>query len=219
MPILLIDHESSDATPQIAARHRARVERRPFAGFVEARRYALSLVQTPWTLMIDADEALDETLREALLAADGVPDGYLLSRTTFYCGRALRMWSGERLLRFFRTDRVRLEASPAAGGSAQLHERWIGTGTTADLPGVLLHYSYPNARAYREKFEAYTSTEAAGVHATPAMRLRAAARVPLQFLWYAFVRGALLDGADGLRVAWWSARYPEVVLAKALRRG
>lgn len=218
MPVLVIDHESSDRTPDLARSLGATVIVREFDGFVNARRFALSQVRTPWTLMLDADEALDATLRDAIVAAPEDFDAYAMLRTTFYCGRALRMWRGERLLRLFKTSQVRLEAAPAAGGDAQLHERWTCDGATATLPGTLLHYSYPTAQAYREKFERYTSVESHGVLPSRKTLLAEWLRTPLRFAWYAFVRGAALDGTAGLQVAWWSARYPADVQRKALRR-
>lgn len=217
MHVLVVDHESTDGTPEIARARGAKVVVRPFEGFVNARRYALSQVLTPWTLMIDADEALDAHLRDALLSAPEEPPAYELSRTTYYCGRPLRMWSGERLVRLFRTEAVVLEAVPAAGGAAQLHERWVCPAGARPLNGTLLHYSYPTRRSYREKFEAYTSIEAQGLAGSRARWLRELCKMPARFLWYAFARGALLDGLDGLQVAWWSAAYPAVVQRKAMR--
>jgi glycosyltransferase involved in cell wall biosynthesis len=216
--LLVIDHESTDTTAQIARERGARVIVRPFEGFVKARRFALTQVHTRWTLMIDADEALDTVLRDAIVRAPDDFDGYSLSRTTFYCGRPLRMWRGEVLLRLFKTERVQLQSAPAAGGQAQLHERWVSDGPTAILDGTLLHYSYPSPGAYRAKYETYTGIEAAGITPSRAKYAAEMARTPLRFFWYAIVRGAALDGASGLRVAWSSACYPAVVQRKALSK-
>lgn len=218
MRVLVLDHESSDATARIAAAHGARVVTRPFDGFVSARRFALAQVETPWALMIDADERLDDALRGAIAAAPDTADGYIVSRTTYYRGKPLRIWRGERLLRLFRTDRARLEASPAAGGQAELHERWICEGSTAALPGTLEHYSYPDISAYRAKYERYTDIEARGVRAgLESALLLQTALAPARFL-RLLLKGAALDGPDGWYVAWKSALYPAVVRWKALRR-
>lgn len=218
MDVLIVDHESTDGTAGLARARGARVCVRPFEGFVKAREFALAQVRTPWTLMIDADEALDAALAAAIVNAPADCEGYHVSRTTFYCGKALRMWSGEMLLRLFRTDRARLQAFPAAGGAAQVHERWTCAGSTGTLPGTLLHYSYPSDDAYRSKFERYTAIEAGGLEPSLARASIEALRAPLRFLWYAVRRGAALDGAAGLRIAWRSALYPAVVQWKALRR-
>ena len=215
MPVLVVDSRSQDDTAVIARARGAQVVVRPFDGFVVTRRAAQAMVRTPWTLMIDADERLDDALREAIARAPGDCNGYLLSRSTRYCGRALRMWRGERLLRLFRTNGATLVAAPAAGGSAQLHERWICSGETPLLDGTLLHDSYPTREAYAEKFARYTAIEAAGMRRSIWRALLESALVPVRFAWYALRRAAVLDGVDGLRVAWSSARYPAVVHWKA----
>ena len=217
MPILVVDHESTDGTAAFARERGARVIVRPFDGFVNARRFALAQVETPWTLMIDADERPDEALRSAIRDAGADVDGYLLSRTTYYCGKPLRMWSNEPLLRLFRTDRARLEAAPAAGGDAQLHERWFCEGPVRVLRGTLEHFSYPDAASYRRKYESYTSIEARHVRGSTAGALAQTALVPLRLANLLLRRGALLDGPAGWTIAWYSALYPAVVAWKSMR--
>jgi hypothetical protein len=218
MNVFVLDSESTDETVALATARGADVQVRPFCGFVDARRYALSQVQTPWTLMIDADEAPDAVLRDAIVCAPESVDGYALSRTTFYCGKPLRMWSNERLLRLFRTNAARLEAAPAAGGTAELHERWICEGRVDALPGTLEHYSYPDAQSYREKYERYTDIEARGMQpGLDVAVLVQAVLAPARFL-RLLLKGAALDGPDGWYVAWKSALYPAVVQWKAVRR-
>jgi hypothetical protein len=213
----VLDAESSDSTAALARSRGARVVVRPFEGFVNARRFALAQVQTPWALMIDADERPDAALRDAIVAAAEDADGYTVSRTTYYCGKPLRMWSGERLLRLFRTDRVQLEAAPAGGGDAQLHERWICDGRVRALRGVLEHYSYPDAASYREKYARYTSLEAQHVRANVASAVVQTMLAPLRCVNLLLRHRALLDGPSGWRIAWYSSLYPAVVAWKALR--
>lgn len=166
--------------------------------------------------MIDADEVLSDRLRAELIAADDGVEGYTVSRTTYFRGKPLRAWTGERLLRLFRTNRAHLEAAPAAGGDADLHERWVCDGAVGALQGTLEHYSYPDTESYREKYARYTDIEAGGVHASIAGALLQSLLVPLRFT-RTLLRGAALDGPDGWYVAWYSALYPAVVQWKALR--
>ncbi|HEY8314336.1 MAG TPA: glycosyltransferase family 2 protein [Candidatus Baltobacteraceae bacterium] len=218
MAVLVLDAQSTDRTQEIARSHGATVVERPWSDFVDARRFALERVQTRWVLMLDADEALDRELRDAIVAAPRDTDGYLLSRTTFFCGKPIRIWSNERLLRLFRRDAVWLEARPASGGHAALHERWMCSGSVSTLPGVLLHESYPDVAAYRRKFDRYTSIEAEGVNASRSSVAAAHAKALLRFAWLTIVRAELLDGWRGIYVAWFSALYPAVVARKAWRR-
>lgn len=216
MPVLVLDDQSADATVRIAQASGARVLTRPLTDFVDARRYALSHVQTPWALMIDADERLGPALRAALLDTPADADGYVLSRTTSYCGKPLRMWSNEPLLRLFRTDRAHVEAAPAAGGGAQLHERWVCEGRVRTLPGTLEHESYPDAASFREKYARYTAIEAQGVTPSIGAAIAQSLLVPVRFVNLLVRRGAMLDGPRGWTVAWYSALYPAVVRWKSI---
>lgn len=218
MHVLVLDHGSSDRTRDIARERGAEVIERAFEGFVAARRFALTQVRTEWTLMLDADEALDDTLRESIAGAGAGVNGYVIQRTTFYRGRALRMWRKEPLMRLFRTKGARIEPFPSAGGSAELHERCTCDPPVGTLPGTLLHYSYPTHAAYAEKYDFYTSIEARGVRPSRSRAAAEAVRAVPRFLWYLFARGAFTDGAAGVRVAWHSALYPAIVQIKALRR-
>jgi Glycosyl transferase family 2 len=215
--VFVLDAASRDDTVAVARAQGAEVETRAWAGFVNARRYALGRVTTPWALMLDADELLDETLRAAIPSARGDVAGYRLRRVTMLCGRPVHAagWSNERLLRLFRTDRARVAANEVG---ADLHERWIVDGPTADLPGAILHDSYPTLASYRLKFDRYTSVEAAALPPSAGAYARAVLTMPLRFVWSMLRYGGWRDGWRGLFVAWESARYRVVVRAKALRR-
>ncbi len=222
MRVFVLDAESQDDTAATARALGAEVETRPWAGFVNARRYALGRVATEWALMLDADELLDDALRDAIVAPRPSTDagqavaGYLLRRVTMLCGRPVHAagWSNERLLRLFRTGRARVAANEIG---ADLHERWIVDGPTGELPGAILHDSYPTLASYRVKFDRYTSVEAAALPPSRRAYLRALATMPLRCVWSLLRYGGWRDGWRGLFVAWESARYRVVVRAKALR--
>jgi hypothetical protein len=217
--VLAIDAESSDRSAELARERGAQVLVRPWAGFVETRRFALGCVDTPWTFMLDADEALDAVLAASLRSVDPEPatDGYAVRRATFFCGRPMRYgaWGTDAPLRFFRTKRATLVAKPVAGGAADLHERWTVPGATGVLDGALLHDSYPTVAAYRTKFDRYTSLEAAGLRGSPLTLARELALGVLRVPYSLLVRGGWRDGWRGGYVALASAAYPVVVSWKA----
>lgn len=214
----MLDAGSRDHTLQFAKASGARVVQREWTDFVDARRYALSQVETPWTLMIDADEALDDVLCDAILDAPVDREAYRIKRATYFCGKPMRIWRGESLVRLFRTDSVTLEPHPAAAEGAPLHEAWRCEGSIGELPGTLLHYSYPDAASYRTKFDRYTSLEAAHMKPSVWRLLAAYFRSVARLFWLLFGRAALLDGPRGWYVAYRSASYPVVAARKALLR-
>jgi glycosyltransferase involved in cell wall biosynthesis len=215
----ILDAESDDATVAIAQAAGATVERRRWAGFVDARRHALTRVTTGWTLMLDADETLDATLCAAVAAAPGDVDAYRMSRTTTFCGRRIRTagWSNEKLVRLFRTASIRLEAH-SVGGGADLHERWVSDGVVGNLPGAILHDSYPTVASYREKFARYTAIEAAAVRGSLRGLVYAGLVGLARFPWALLRYGGWSDGWRGVFIAASSAWYPVVVQRKALQR-
>jgi (heptosyl)LPS beta-1,4-glucosyltransferase len=216
MNLLVLDALSSDDTVLYARGAGARVIERRWTNFVDARRFALAQVETPWTFMIDADEALDDRLRDAILAAPEEADAYVVRRTTYFHGKPMRLWSDEPLLRLTRTAKAYVEAMPATGSEALLHERLVCEGDVRELSGVLLHYSYPDARTYREKFALYTSIEAEALRPSLRALILNVALVPARFFNNLFRRGAVLDGPRGWYVAWWSALYAVAATWKIL---
>jgi len=219
-PLLVIDAESQDGTAALARAHGARVIVRPWSGFVATRTFALGCVGTPWTFMLDADESLEPELSQALtgVRAPISTDAYRVKRTTYFCKRPMRngAWGREAPVRLFRTERASLVAEPAAGGSAEIHERWVVPGEIGSLGGTLVHDSYPTVGAYRTKFARYTSLEARGVRPSPVALVCALATAPLRAAWLIVGRGAWREGWRGLYVALASASYPVAVAFKAL---
>jgi (heptosyl)LPS beta-1,4-glucosyltransferase len=219
--ILAIDAESRDRSVSIAREFGAEIMVRPWEGFVETRRFAIGHVKTPWTFMLDADEALDSELGYALEHLRPAPDvdGYAVQRATYFCGRAMRhgTWGADAPLRFFRTGRAQLVANPVAGGAADVHERWTVPGRTEMVAGSLLHYSYPTLKAYVAKLQRYTTLEARGLHGSPRSLVREALFALLRIPNALFVRSGWRDGWRGAYVALGSAAYPVIVAWKALR--
>lgn len=216
--LFVLDALSRDHTIQFARAAGAQVIQREWTDFLDARLFALAQVHTPWTLMVDADEALDDVLRDAIVDAPDSPDGYRVKRTTYFGGKPMRIWTNEPLLRLFRTGRATLQANPAAAKTAPLHETWTCDGDVADLPGTLLHYSYPDAASYRAKFDRYTNLEAETLRGSVLdFAVACLATVP-RLLWLLLSKGALLDGPRGWYVASCSAIYPVAVTGKALVR-
>ncbi len=215
--VFVLDAQSEDGTAEIARACGATVESRPWTGYVDARRYALGRVETPYAFMLDADERLDDDLRAALAGDLSACDGFRVRRVTMLAGRPVRAagWSAERLTRCFRVDRAQVVPG-SIGGGADLHERWLVDGRLGVLPGTILHDSYPSVASYLARFARYTAIEAAAVRPSAPACAREAALLLPRFAWRWLRYGAWRDGWRGAFVAWYSALYPLVVQWRAL---
>lgn len=221
--VLVLDGNSKDDTVAVARRAGATVLERPWTNFVDARTFALDNVRSPWTFMLDADESLDDEMRDAIFRIEPETEeieGYRVRRATRFCGEIVRAfgWDSEMILRMFRTDRGVVTGHPVAGGSAALHERWSVPGNVADLDGVLLHDSYPEQSVYERKYARYTSIEAEGLSPSLMQLIASALVAPVRFAWLLGPRGGIRLGRRGVYIAFWSALYQTIVQWKALRR-
>jgi glycosyltransferase involved in cell wall biosynthesis len=154
--ILIVDSGSTDRTAEIARQFHARFEVHPWRDHIAQKNVALNLCTQPWTLSLDADEALTPELSTAIRRQfeSGEPsvDGFLLNRRTFYLGDWLwHVWYPEWRIRL-----VRRTAAQWRGRDP--HDRLEVTGATARLDGDLLHYSYRDLADHFRKMLRYSHT-------------------------------------------------------------
>ncbi len=188
-----------------ARRRRARRSSGEWTDFVDARRFALAQVETPWTLMIDADEALDDVLREAIL--DGsrrrrrLPrpaHDVLLRQADAHVAQTNR-WCG-----CFAPIARTLEARTRGGRRRRrCTKRWRCDGPRRRAAGTLLHYSYPDVGIVSGEVRRATRRSEAAGHDGPTLRAVA-------------LRGCAMRAA--LRVAAARARRPVGWSARLVRR-
>lgn len=139
--VIVLDSHSTDNTCAIAVAKGAKVIQQAFAGYIEQKNEALSLAQYDLVLSLDADEALDERLQQAILTVkQSTPAaGYTMNRCTYYCGRFIRhgAWYPDRKLRLF-------NKKLAQWGGINPHDKveFRSPQTTIHLAGDILHYSY-----------------------------------------------------------------------------
>jgi glycosyltransferase involved in cell wall biosynthesis len=139
--VIVLDSLSTDRTSAIAAAMGAKVHQQPFAGYIEQKNKALDLASFTLVLCLDADEAIDERLVDAILDIKRSPRalGYTMNRCTNYCGRFIRhgSWYPDRKLRLFDKTRARWTG-------INPHDRvgFLSGGAVAHLKGDILHYSY-----------------------------------------------------------------------------
>lgn len=194
--LLVIDSGSDDGTPEIARAAGAEVVERPWDGWVAARNAALALIETPWVLMLDADEVFDEAFW-AELAATGFPDvawkAAEARRETHYLGRPMRYaWQPD-----WKAFLFRVEGASFIGGA--VHERLLRPGARHRIAAKVAHFSYRSFDDHVVRMRRYASL---GADDLIARGVRVGwLDLTLRPIWHVvrmlLVRRAVLDGVRG----------------------
>ncbi len=110
--IVVVDSGSTDRTREIAAACGARVINRDWPGFAAQKQFAAEQATHDWIFSLDADERVSEELKSAIAklrneASEKLPDGYRISRRSFYQGRWIKGggWYPDWQLRLYRKSR------------------------------------------------------------------------------------------------------------------
>lgn len=139
--ILVVDSGSTDQTESICRHYGVRWIHQPFLGYIEQKNFASLQAAQEWVLSLDADEALDDTLRKSVFEAmqQTTATAYTMNRLTNYCGHWVRHggWYPDRKLRLY---------PRGVGGwtGVNPHDRYeVPKGSKVEwLRGDILHYSY-----------------------------------------------------------------------------
>ncbi|WP_315818708.1 glycosyltransferase family 2 protein [Paraflavitalea speifideaquila] len=110
--VIVVDSLSTDGTKRICNEFGVRFIEQAFLGYIEQKNFALDQASHDLVLSLDADEAIDEVLKGAILRVkqEGVAaDGYIMSRCSNYCGKWIRhgTWYPDRKLRLFNRQKAR----------------------------------------------------------------------------------------------------------------
>ena len=87
--IVIVDSFSKDKTKEICLSYGAKFIENKFEGHIQQKNFAITQAKYPHILSLDADEALDEKLRNSIseVKKNFVHDGYYMNRLTNYCGK------------------------------------------------------------------------------------------------------------------------------------
>jgi glycosyltransferase involved in cell wall biosynthesis len=141
--IIVLDSGSIDSTVEICKRYTALVEITDWPGFGQQKQRALDKANCDWVLSIDADEALDNQMQEALsslLSQDAIEkDAYKLPWGVTLYGKTLKYGRSARsVLRLFKRQGAHFTLD-------EVHETVVPSGKDwGELQGLLLHYTHRN---------------------------------------------------------------------------
>jgi hypothetical protein len=169
--ILLVDSFSKDRTVEIARSFpTATVVQREYFGSAAQKNWAMDQIETPWLLIVDADERVPEPLAREIRALldrgaerarlrTAAPE--LLPRPR---DRALG-WSTDRVVRLLSADAARYP-------QRRVHADLTPEGPTPTLVEPLIHHTCRSLDQYLEKVERYAVWGAADASAPAGARAR-----------------------------------------------
>lgn len=204
--IVVVDSFSSDKTQEIVKAKGARFVQHSFEGHIQQKNWAISQAKFPHILSLDADEALDETLKQSILKVkeNWQKDGYYLNRLTNYIGKWIRhgLWYPDRKLRLW-------DSRKGAWGGQNPHDTFtLNEGcSTGYLDGDLLHYSIYSLEEHLTQIRKFTdiSSKAAYENGKRSNWLKIIFSPSLKFLRGYIFKMGFLDGKEGWMIARWSA--------------
>ncbi|MDX1651237.1 MAG: glycosyltransferase family 2 protein [Brumimicrobium sp.] len=216
--IVVLDAFSSDRTPEICKSKGVRFEQRKWEGYSASKNYLNSLASHEYIFSVDADEAPDTELQEAIRAEKnkGFEGVYAVNRLTNYCGKWIKHsgWYPDVKVRIFPKSKSTWEG-------AFVHEELVVKDNPKSklLSGHLLHYSYYDFKEHRARADKYSALTAQKMHARGK---KAGILKPFlsglgRFVSMYFLKKGFLDGRMGWKIAVISAKS-NIFKYKELRR-
>jgi glycosyltransferase involved in cell wall biosynthesis len=158
--VVVLDSGSTDGTERIAHEQGAVFLHQDWLGYGPQKNAAVEHAANEWVLSLDADEALSDALRAAILrlkAAGPAADAYEVNRLNCYCGRFLRHsgWYPDRKIRLWRKGAARW-------ADTTIHELVEASrGARIErLAGDLLHYTIRDRAQHLRTIERFTTLSA-----------------------------------------------------------
>jgi glycosyltransferase involved in cell wall biosynthesis len=210
--VIVLDSGSTDGTQDVCRAAGAQVHEGDWPGYIEQKNRVLKLARHRWVLSVDADERVDDELRNAIEAlrdgALGSPDGpraYTVRRKTFTLGRWIKHggWYPEWRTRLFdRTHSTWVGQNP--------HDKIQTDGTVARIEaGHLEHFTYRSIDDHIRQMNSFTRIMAEEMYRRG--RRRTFFAILLRPTWHFFrmyvLRGGFLDGRAGYTLARLDAWY------------
>lgn len=218
--IVVVDGESIDKTCQIAKEYGAKVIKttnKPI--FHINKQMAIDACRGEWVLQLDADEIVDQDLKEAILAIvekGSRDDAFSVRRKNFFLGRWLSKGGQypDEVIRFFKKGQAYLPCR-------SVHEQMeVSSGKIGQLSGHLLHYPYPDFSEYLVKFNRYTQLTAQEYLNNPKIKpnvwhyILIEVKAMVEFLSRYLRHKGFYDGFPGLVFALFSALHYPVAFIK-----
>lgn len=216
--IVVVDSYSTDKTEEICKSYDVRFIQHKFDGHIEQKNWATTQAKYPHVLSLDADEALDDTLKKSIASIknDWKQDGYYMNRLTNYCKKWVHHcgWYPDTKLRLW-------DSRKGKWGGTNPHDKYElfeGDKKTQHIKGDILHYSYYTIEDHYKQVHYFTDilAKAQFEKGEKASIIQLALSPVVKFIRDYIVKLGILDGATGFTICRISA-YATYLKYKKLR--
>jgi len=205
---IIVDSGSTDNTVTICKSFGATVIETAWDGYGQNKNKGIDAAKNNWILNLDADEAIDETLKAAIQQLELKDESivYNFKFKNFFCNKWIRYgeWSGDNHIRLFNRKKIKWNDAAVHEGLTLNNDTKIVT-----LPGNVLHFTTQHMDDYINKTVAYAKLNATKYHVqgkqTNFFKLRMAPG--LTFFQHYILRLGFLDGWEGYVIAKTTAWY------------
>lgn len=200
--IIVVDSGSNDQTLEICAEYpNVKIFKRPWQGYLDQKRFALSQCSSKWIYNIDCDEEVTAELAQEIIQILQKPskfNGYYNLRTIFHLGKWWLKggWFPEYRIRLARREFFTYEGLDP-------HERVKIQGAVGCLNGQLRHYTYSGLYDQVESLIKFAHSSARAMHQAgrKASIIKILFNPLLRFVKFYFFKKGFLEGMPGLLVA------------------
>jgi glycosyltransferase involved in cell wall biosynthesis len=153
--IIVIDQSSTDKTVEIARKYTDKIyitENKLICN--PDREFGISKTLNNWVLLIEADEVVDENLKDDILKVvnEDKYDIFFIPVKTFFIGKWIKTcgWWPSYIPRLFRKGTIKYQSAIHTNGEFLSNRFYY-------LKNPLLHYSYNSLNDWIDKFKRYTT--------------------------------------------------------------
>lgn len=153
--IIVVDNNSSDLTSDLAKKNGARVISAKFSDFSTQREAGLKAAKSDWIFYLDADERVNEKLKDEILSTiknEDSKEAYKVKRKNYYFGKYEWKYYAE-LERLFKKDALK-------GWFGEIHESPNFVGNVGKLNGFIDHYTHNDLTSMMDKTIKWSDVEA-----------------------------------------------------------
>jgi glycosyltransferase involved in cell wall biosynthesis len=156
--IIVVDQSSTDKTVEIARKYTDKIyitENKLICN--PDREFGISKTSNNWVLLIEADEVVDENLKDEILKVvnEDKYDIFFIPVKTFFIGKWIKTcgWWPSYIPRLFRKGTIKYQSTIHTNGEFLSNRFYY-------LKNPLLHYSYNSLDEWIDKFKRYTTVMA-----------------------------------------------------------